>query len=420
MSEPQKRSIGDILKELGRITEEDVETALAYQRRHGGFFGAALVACDIVSEEEIEFGLASQFDLPYLFPEADAVDLEAASLVSAEWALEHLTLPILKTDDTLRVVVDSPLKSEPLQELARKTSLEVEVGLASPGTIRELIRQVYARAAAQEEEPKEPLSLENTLDAVIDAESERWGISIRGGRAHAWWDDHGTIRRRTLAGDWGESLEGIVEPPPSQAVTDSRGHWDAEIGRDGDGMSVTVHCIADESGREYLFLTRDRSSALEDRFPAPPPGIVSEVQILARSGTARFAVTCDPPELGHQILPHLPELTLDPSWRSIYLNAGDQPEAARAFSVRLPPDPATWASEIEALKIFHFDVVTVDLDGGDREWAGVVLDIAAVAFLFWPEGELGEAREAGMRWRLSVRAMPEGEHEWSLEPLEAS
>ncbi|MDX1492535.1 MAG: hypothetical protein R3253_00570 [Longimicrobiales bacterium] len=420
MSEPRKRTIGDILKGLGRITEDDVETALAYQREHGGFFGAALVACGIVSEEEIEFGLASQFDLPYLFPEADAVDLEAAALVSAEWALEHLTLPILKTDDTLRVVVDSPFKDEALEELTRKTSLEVELGLASPSTIRELIRQVYARAAAQEEEPKEPLSLENTLDAVADADSARWGISIRGGRAHAWWDDHGTIRRRTLAGDWGESLEGIMEPPPSQAVTGTRTQWDATIGRDRAGLSVTVHCIADESGREYLFLARDVEATLEDRFPPPPEGIVSEVRILARSGTARFAVTCEPSTLGHEILPHLPELLLDPSWRSIYVNADDQPEEGRAFSVRLSSDPSAWAREIEELKIFHFDVVTVDLPGEDRSWADAALDVAAVAFFLWPEEELEEAREAGVRWRLSVRASDDGEQEWGLDPLRTS
>ena len=75
MADQPQRTIGEILKGLGRINEEDIETALEYQREHGGFFGAALVASGIVSEEEIEFGLASQFDLPYVFPDAEAVDL---------------------------------------------------------------------------------------------------------------------------------------------------------------------------------------------------------------------------------------------------------------------------------------------------------------------------------------------------------
>lgn len=417
MGETEKRTIGQVLKGLGRVTEDDIETALDHQRENGGFFGEALVACGIVSEEELEFGLASQFDLPYLFPDADAVDLEAAALVSPEWALEHLTLPILRTADTLKVVVDSPLKDGPIAELRLKTDLEVELGLASPGTIRELIRQVYARAAALDDEPREPLSLENTLDAVQDAEASRWGLSVRGGRGHAWWDDHGTIRRRTLAGDWREALESQLSPPPGEAVTGTRVQWDATIGRSGSEVRVTVHCIADESGREYLFLPRQKEP-VEERFTPPPPGIVSEIQILARAGTARFAVTADPSELGHELLPHLPELVLEPSWRSIYLHARDQAAASRAFSVELPAEPQSWGREMEALKVFHFDAVTVDLSGGDRSWATAALDVASVAFILWSHGEIDQARDAGIRWCLGVRRGEGGELEWSLASLD--
>ncbi|MDH3424617.1 MAG: hypothetical protein OEN00_16595, partial [Gemmatimonadota bacterium] len=69
----EKKTIGAILMGLGRISEDDITTALDYQREHGGYFGEALVACGLVSEEELEWGLASQFDLPYVFPEAEAV-----------------------------------------------------------------------------------------------------------------------------------------------------------------------------------------------------------------------------------------------------------------------------------------------------------------------------------------------------------
>ena len=113
-----KRTIGQILTNVGRISDEDVGMALEYQREHGGYFGAALLACGLVSAEELEWGLASQFDLPYVFPDADAVDPAAAAIVSAEWALAHLTLPITKTDTTVTVVVDSPTRTEAIEELS--------------------------------------------------------------------------------------------------------------------------------------------------------------------------------------------------------------------------------------------------------------------------------------------------------------
>lgn len=415
----ERRTIGDILRGLGRITQDDIQEALEYQREHGGFFGEALVACGIASEEEVEWGLASQYDLPYVFPEADAVDLEAAALVSPEWALTHLTLPILRTSGTLKVVVDSPLRDDSVEELRRRTDLEIEIALASPATIRELIRQVYARAAALDEERRQPLSLENTLDRVNDADASRWGISVRGTRAYAWWDERGTIRRRALAGDWQSSLEGLMVPPPSAMVVDStRTRWDAEIERSGTTRRLEVQCIADESGREYLFAPRATEPPIVDRFPLPAEGIISEIRILARSGTARFIVTADPPDLGHEILPHLPELTLDPSWRSIYLNAGDRRTAEEAFSITLPADPATWESEIEALRAFHFDVVTVDLSGGDKTWARSALDVASVAFLLWHDEDLEAAREVGIRWKLGIERQDDGDLRWSLESLE--
>ena len=81
----ERRTIGQILMSFGRITEEDVARALAHQQEAGGFFGESLLALKLVSPEELEWGLASQFDLPYVFPDADSIDPGAAALVSPEW-----------------------------------------------------------------------------------------------------------------------------------------------------------------------------------------------------------------------------------------------------------------------------------------------------------------------------------------------
>lgn len=67
---------------FGRISEEDVEKALEHQQEAGGYFGEALLAMGFVSQDELKWALASQFDLPYIFPESDSIDPEAAALVS--------------------------------------------------------------------------------------------------------------------------------------------------------------------------------------------------------------------------------------------------------------------------------------------------------------------------------------------------
>ena len=96
----------------------------------------------------------------------------------------------------------------------------------------------------------------------------------------------------------------------------------------------------------------------------------------------------------------------------------DHGSAREAFSLRMPEDPATWAEELDALRAFHFDVVTVDLAGGDKVWAENALDVASVAFLLWSvDDDLRPAHAAGIRWQLQVSRGEEGELDWSLEPL---
>jgi hypothetical protein len=418
----ERRNLGDILTGIGRLSDEAVAKALEYQRDHGGYFGEALIACGFLSAEELEWGLASQFDLPYVFPDADSIDVEAASLVSAEWALAHLALPITRTEDTLTVVVESPFRTAALDELETRTGLEIELALASPTNIREAIQQVYARGApAEEGAQQKPVDLESAFREALGAASSAFGVSTRGPRASAWWDDSGTVRRRPLRHGWEAELEQLLEPPPRDRIaSSSRATWEATLDRDGVPTPVEVRYLADESGRELLVRPVGERPALEDRFSTPGRGLVSEVRMLARSGSARFIVTTEPSELGHEILPHLPGLLLDPSWRSLHILREDREPPAGVFAFRLPTDPERWTSELEALRAFHFDVVTVDLPGDRADWADRALAVAPVAFFLWPASEQRKiALDAGIRWDLHIVAAEGHRLAWSLEPLPA-
>lgn len=419
---PEQRTIGEILKSFGRVTEADVERALAHQEKHGGYFGESLLALGLVTPDELEYSLASQFDLPFVFPEADSIDPEAAALVSPEWALANLTLPIMETAEQVTVIVDSPIKTKAVEELQARTDKEIQLALASSSKIRELIREVYARAAAHEEGDRpSPVSLADFLALALDALSSRFGISSRGHRAWAWYEDEGRIRRRPLEGLWESDLEELLAPGPGEEVGDRlRAKWRGHVSRAGMSTPVEVRYLSDESGKEYLFVPFEERSALQERFSPPPAGILSEVRLLARSGTARFVVVTDPSELGHELLPHLPTLLLDPAWRSIYINDRAQRAADEAFSVELPEDDSGWVDEMEALRAFHFDVVTVDLRGNPEEWVGRALDIASVAFLLWDDDtERKAAHQAGVRWELQVERREGQRLEWTLEPLRA-
>ena len=204
---------------FGHISEADAARALEYQRDHGGYFGEALLGLGLVSQDELEWGLASQFDLPYVFPDADTIDPEAVALVSPEWALAHLTLPIMKTADTLTVIVDSPINTDAVDEVAARRDCKIQLALASSAKIRELIRQVFSRAAGSEEsERATPVELGDGFTVALNVAAARFGVPTRKARSWFWYDDGGTIQRRPLEGPWQSVLDTLMEPRASSEI----------------------------------------------------------------------------------------------------------------------------------------------------------------------------------------------------------
>lgn len=58
------RSIGAILVDSGRLSPNDAESILRFQKEQGGRFGEAAVELGLLSREDIRFALACQFDYP--------------------------------------------------------------------------------------------------------------------------------------------------------------------------------------------------------------------------------------------------------------------------------------------------------------------------------------------------------------------
>ena len=59
------RSIGDLLREMRRLTDKQVEQILIHQREHGVRFGEAAVALQFASHDDVVWALSQQFHYPY-------------------------------------------------------------------------------------------------------------------------------------------------------------------------------------------------------------------------------------------------------------------------------------------------------------------------------------------------------------------
>lgn len=410
----ERRQLGAILLESGRITQGDVERVLEYQRAHGGFFGQALIALDVVSREEIDWALANQFDLPFIFPNADAVDREAAHLVPADWALAHLAVPIVRAGRTLTVVVSDPLHSETINELRTLTGCDIEMALASAARIRELIHSVY-EAQAHQIADDSPVALAELIDDAVEQGADRFGISIRGSSATGWWRTHTTSHRATLLDGWRDDLEDRIRPSPLDQLSGAgtaRVRWAASLRRTAAELPLEAEAMAGTGGAEILFRPVSRAGdAPLPRDIVLPPGVVRELRMLWRGGDARVGVGANRTGEARALLPLLPALSLGEHVRAAHIT--ETGESDGVYTLQASGD-VTFAESVTDCEL---DAVTIDLPA-DGYPVHELLRSAPLTFMLLDEPEERAAPGSwGLNWLLTITGQS-GSYTWDLRALQ--
>ena len=409
-----RRPLGAILLESGRITQADVERVLEHQRAHGGYFGQGLVSLGILSREEADWALANHFDLPFIFPHADAVDRDVAHLVPADWALAHVAVPIVRAGRLLTVVVAEPLRQEVTAELRKRTGLQIEMALASASRIRELIHEIYdTRDDALTVRERERSAAEFVARALSHA-AARFGISIRGARATGWWRARGRMHRAPLADGWEAALDAAIRPPPVARVrTEEDGHsqWEAEIEHAGMTLPLEAQALVGAGGAELLF------SPLQNAPLAPaaaelvlPTTLMTELRLLWRSGSARIAVQADRPEAARALLPLIPSIAVGEHVRALHVN--ETGEGGMVYTLRgLHSDAFA-----ETVATYELDAITLDLPAQGYPLHGLLRAAPLALILLHESLDETPTQDWGVNWLLTISGEPGG-FTWQLRAL---
>ena len=73
---PAVRTIGAILVEEGKLTHREVERVLERQREDKVRFGEAAVRLGLITEDDVRFALAKQYDMPHFTPSSEGPSRE--------------------------------------------------------------------------------------------------------------------------------------------------------------------------------------------------------------------------------------------------------------------------------------------------------------------------------------------------------
>ena len=150
--------IGELLLKEKRITADQLQEALAYQRQNGGKLGANLVKLGFVTDDEITSLLSKQYGVPSIALSQFEIDPSVIKLVPAETARKYQIIPLSRNGATLTIAMTDPTNVFAMDDVKFMTGYSVEPVVASETAVLATIERYYIAGAPTEKEKKVSLS----------------------------------------------------------------------------------------------------------------------------------------------------------------------------------------------------------------------------------------------------------------------
>jgi type IV pilus assembly protein PilB len=135
--------IGELLLKEKRITPEQLQEALNFQKANGGKLGLNLVKLGFVKDEEITALLSRQYGVPSINLVDFEIDQGVIKLVPAETAQKYQILPLSRAGATLTIAMTDPTNVFAMDDLKFMTGYNVEPVVASESAVMEAIQKYY-------------------------------------------------------------------------------------------------------------------------------------------------------------------------------------------------------------------------------------------------------------------------------------
>jgi hypothetical protein len=95
----EKQKLGELLKRIELLNDEQIEQALSLQKLEGIKFGDAVVKLGFLKKDDINWALSNQLNIPYIpdLKEKDIIDPSSAWLLPYEFAKSHCVVVLGQT-----------------------------------------------------------------------------------------------------------------------------------------------------------------------------------------------------------------------------------------------------------------------------------------------------------------------------------
>jgi type IV pilus assembly protein PilB len=136
--------IGELLLKEKRITPEQLQEALTYQKANGGKLGFNLVKLGFVKDEELTALLSKQYGVPSINLAQFEIDPAVIKLIPAETAQKYQIIPLSRAGATLTIAMTDPTNVFAMDDIKFMTGYNVEPVVASETAVGDSIARYYS------------------------------------------------------------------------------------------------------------------------------------------------------------------------------------------------------------------------------------------------------------------------------------
>ena len=167
-----KLRLGDILKEMGLVTDEQLGSALERQKETRKRLGQLLLDDGIVTQLDMTKALALKFGVSFLDLTSTRFDAAATAYIDERLARRYGAVPVrFLEDQTLLVAMIDPQNLPAQEDLAIITGFPIQPAIASEEDVFGAIARIY-RSKAEVGQTSEGTDLEDSITDIRDATEE--------------------------------------------------------------------------------------------------------------------------------------------------------------------------------------------------------------------------------------------------------
>jgi len=180
------RRIGQILVDLGFISDEQLEMLLEEQRRHPGeLLGKIAEEMGLITDEQIALALAEQLSLQVIKLSEAEIPEEVIELVTEPMAQLYRVIPVKLEGNMFTVATCDPQNLAIQDELRTFLGYDIRLVVETESEIQKAISKYYGTDTATVGSIVDEIENDRELEAAADALSKEGPIDITGAEALA-------------------------------------------------------------------------------------------------------------------------------------------------------------------------------------------------------------------------------------------